>query len=685
MITYDNTTGMIRLCTDSFEYVMAVDGQGWLLHVRYGALSCGELTLPQRHHDPGCCPDMLPLEHSSRDAGDYRVVPLDAEYVAENGNTYSAADFRFRSAELLTGKPAMDGMPHFHGDCEGIRITLAAEGGAVAELIYCLFADCPLITRSTRVINEGTVPLRLLKVSSVMLDFPADQPLDFITFNGDWACERTPERAPLRYGVQSVSSGRGIPGHRHNPFAVLCAPETDEHHGDAYGVALVYSGNFSIEAHRHAAGSRLVAGINSEGFEWILEPGQCFQSPEAAVVFSPDGLGGMSRAFHDAIRSHLLRRPWSDMSKERPVLINSWEAAYFDFDEDRLLRLARQAKHAGADLFVLDDGWFEGRKDDTTSLGDWFADSEKFPDGLASFSRRLKDMGMKFGLWIEPEAISENSRLYRLHPDWALSTPVRAPLKIRNQLTLDFSREDVREYIWQCISRLVDDCGLSYIKWDMNRSLADVCSSHTKRGELYHRYVLGVYELQERLCSTYPELLLENCSGGGARFDCGMLYYSPQIWCSDNTDAYSRAMIQYGTSFCYPPACMGAHFSAVPNHTTKRSASVEDRMAAALAGTYGFEMDMTACDRQQLEEIRRYTDWYRIWGKVVRSGDLYRLSVPDEQGASWLVVSKDRQSAVLFCVGSSPAAVPPGCLDPAKTYRTEQLCANIITMKAEEQ
>lgn len=397
----------------------------------------------------------------------------------------------------------------------------------------------------------------------------------------------------------------------------------------------------------------------------------------------------MSRQFHTAIRRHLLRRPWADPQTPRPVLINSWEACYFTFDEQRLLQLARAAKQADIDLFVLDDGWFQGRNDDSTSLGDWVADPTRLPEGLQGLCKKINDIGLDFCLWVEPEAISPDSDLYRTHPDWTLQIPHRETVAIRRQYTLDFSRLEVVDGIWAQLQAVLDSCPIRYLKWDMNRSLANVYSAAlpaARQGEVYHRYVLGVYELQRRLTEAYPDLLLENCAGGGARFDCGMLYFSPQIWCSDNTDARSRLVIQYGTSLFYPGCVMGAHFSTVPNHCTGHISTVEARMAAALTGTFGFELDLTKYTEEELAQLRSFVAWYRTHGALLRGGELHRLVNPDANGlgAAWMLSAKDGSEAAVFAVGDAltgshgtaslnarPRLVLAG-LDPAAQYRDEE-------------
>ena len=691
MITYDKSTDQIELRTENTAYRMAIIDKT-LINTYYGSAiplsgvsrldyKIEKYEFRSPHNDRGCWDNMLSFEYSSFGGGDYRAVPLKAIHDGAKCDNY-AGGFSFVSAEISSGKLPPKDMPSFDDGCDTLKITLDDGRGAQVELFYSVYEDCDLITRRAEIINSGSCYLTLEKALSACVDF-SRKDLDMITFNGDWAAERTPERAPLRYGIQSIGSVRGIPGHQHNPSAVFCANNADEDRGDALGLAFVYSGNFIIEAQKHESGVRICAGIHPDGFRVKLLPGERFVTPETAMVFSRNGLGGMSRQFHKAIKKHLLRKPWSDMKKKRPVLINSWEAAYFTFNEEKLLSLAKRAKKAGCDLFVLDDGWFIDRNDDTTSLGDWFYDDKKFPDGIEAFAKRIRTIGLDFGIWFEPEAISETSHLFAAHPDWAFSVPGKEPLRIRNQLTLDFTREEVRVAIYLRMERLIRLCNVKYLKWDMNRSLADVYSVCAPFGEIYHRYVLGVYEIQERLCREFPELLLENCAGGGARFDCGMLYYSPQIWCSDNTDAFCRSMIQYGTSFIYPPACMGAHFSVVPNHTTGRSASVSDRMAAALSGTFGYELDMGRIGEKHLEELAQYSQWYRENGHITREGELYRLGEPTEKGAAWLIMTEDKREAVLFTVGETEdAGKAEKYLDRKLSYKQEKLCGGVIKYTA---
>lgn len=659
MIAFDAAASTFTLSTPHTSYQMKLDADGRLLHSWFGRRlpePCPDMADPREPHgDPGCWPDLLPLEYPVPGTADNRIFAACPEYA----DGTEAADLRYVSHEILPGKYTLPGLPAFRDDAgaETLAVTLQDAAGLQVRLLYAVYPDCDLITRAAVLTNAGTAPLTLRQAASACLDF-APRPLDFITTDGVWAGERTPHRAAVRPGVQSISSLKGIPGHGHNPAVVLCSPDATETAGEAWGALLVYSGSFEIAVESCEAGTRLVAGIQPYHFAWTLAPGESFAAPEAAFVYSNAGLGEMSRRFHTAIRSHLLPPAWADAAKPRPVLINSWEACYFNFDEDRLLALARAAKKADIDLFVLDDGWFKGRDSDTTSLGDWVADTRKLPDGLPGLCKKINAEGLDFGLWVEPEAISPDSDLYRAHPDWALHIPGRDTVAIRHQYTLDFSRPEVVDAIWAQLKGILDSCPIKYIKWDMNRSLANVYSTAlpaARQGEVYHRYVLGVYELQRRLTEAYPELLLENCAGGGARFDCGMLYYSPQIWCSDNTDARARMSIQYGTSLFYPGCVMGAHFSTVPNHCTGHLSTPEARMALALFGTFGFELDLTTYTDEELAALTPYIHWYREHGALLRGGDLYRLidPTPANLGTAWITVAPDKSEAAVFAVGTA--------------------------------
>ena len=653
MIFCDTARRYFALHTAHTTYQMQADDEGRLLHLYYGSRTDAAACVAAPHPDPGCWPNLLPQEWPAPGLADNHAPFFEPEFA--DGTI--AAGLSFAGAAVRPGKYALPGMPAFWSDAPGtdtLEITLRDAAGLTVRLLYGVVEDCDLITRAAVVENTGSAPLTLRGVPSAVLDF-GRKDLDLITFDGEWAAERTPHRAALRPGVQMVNSVSGIPAHFHNPSAVVCTPDATETSGSCWGALLVYSGNFRIQAELASAGVRLSLGIEPYHFCWTLAPGERFVTPEAAFSYSAAGFGPMSRNFHNAIRRHLMRGKWRDLAAPRPVLLNSWEACYFDFNEQKLVDLAAAAKEAGADLFVLDDGWFRGRNSDASSLGDWMADPAKLPGGVPQLCRRINELGLAFGIWVEPEAISPDSELFRTHPDWALQIPGRKTVEIRNQETLDFSRADVREDIWQQLTALLDSCPIRYLKWDMNRTLANVYSAAlpaARQGEVYHRYVLGLYEMQEKLITRYPDLLLENCAGGGARFDCGMLYYSPQIWCSDNTDALSRLTIQHGTSFFYPPCTMGAHFSTVPNHITRRTATVQARMAVAMTGAFGFELDLSRYSAEELAELRPYVEFYRAHGALLRGGDLYRLCPPDGAGAAWAIAAPDGGEAVVFAVGA---------------------------------
>ena len=505
--------------------------------------------------------------------------------------------------------------------------------------------------------------------------------MDLITFNGHHLMERCLDRGALRPGVQSVGSVRGASSHQHNPFVILCGRDADEDSGLCYGAMLLYSGNFeaAVECSQFES-SRLVMGIHPYHFCWTLEPGQDFTAPEAALVCSPNGLTQMSQQFHRAIREHLVRDPYN--GQRHPVLINNWEATYFDFTAGKLVEIAKEAAPLGIELFVMDDGWFGQRNNDDAGLGDWFVNREKLPGGLEALVPKIKELGMSFGIWVEPEMVNEDSDLYRAHPDWVLNVPGRAPARGRGQLVLDFSRKDIRDHIYSQLKQVLSSADISYVKWDMNRSLTDVWSAALptgRQGEVYHRYVLGVYDMLERLRQDFPNVLIEGCCGGGGRFDGGMLYYTPQIWCSDDSDAIDRLRIQYGTSFCYPVCTMGAHVSAVPNEQNGRITPLETRGIVAMSGAFGYEMDLGRCTPEEKETIRSQVETYKARYELLHHGDYYRLTSPFQNSGytAWEQVSPDRRevlvSVVLGCTHSAPPfrTLPLKGLDPKLNYQVE--------------
>ncbi|MCI8437014.1 MAG: alpha-galactosidase [Lawsonibacter sp.] len=691
MIVINKEHRVFTLHTKNTTYQMKADRHNVLIHTYYGPrVGDCDLSYLVRYADRACAPnpheagtdrtyslDTLPQEYSTCGVGDFRLPSIEVEY--PDGSR--VADLRLTGWKVERGKYELDGLPFFRG-AEGVktlRITLEDPAADLAvELAYGVFEDCDLITRSVQVRNCGSAPVRLRQCASLCLDFQRSD-LDLITFDGCHMMERAPSRAPLRSGVQGVGSVRGTSSHQHNPFVVLCDREANEDYGLCYGAMLLYSGNFQAQAEASQYDNvRLVMGINPYQFCWTLEPDATFTAPEAALVCSPSGLGQMSRQFHRAIREHLIQDPLR--GARRPVLINNWEATYFSFDTEKLADIAKTAAPLGIELFVMDDGWFGKRDDDNSGLGDWVVNHSKLPGGLEALVPRLKELGMSFGIWIEPEMVSEDSDLYREHPDWALRIPGRVPARGRNQLVLDFSRPEVRRRVYGQIKAVLASADVSYVKWDMNRSLSDVWSAALppqRQGEVFHRYVLGVYEMLDQLRRDFPHILIEGCAGGGGRFDAGMLYYTPQIWCSDNTDAIDRLRIQYGTSFGYPVSAMGAHVSVVPNEENGRITPMETRGVVAMSGTFGYEMDLSAVPQEEQAIIRRQTAFFKEHYDLIQQGDYYRLTDPFQNGpyTAWEQVSPDRREALVSLVFTSLRAAQPfrtlrlKGLDPQQTYQ----------------
>ena len=692
MISVDQQHKVFTLHTQNTTYQMKADPNRVLLHTYYGArIRGGDLSRLIRYADRGFSPnpseagddrtyslDTLPQEYSTCGVGDFRLPSI--EFEPEDGSRL--ADLRYTGYELKKGKYALPGLPAFHGgdEWDTLIVHLIDSSCKVSvKLYYGVLERCDLITRAVQVVNEGSRPIRLRRCASLYLDFQGEE-LDLITFNGCHAQERSPDRAPLRQGVQSVESIRGTSSHHHNPFVVLCARDATEDHGLCYGAMLVYSGNFLAAAERtRLEDDRLLLGLNPYHFCWTLGPGELFTAPEAALVCSPSGLGQMSRRFHRAIRENLIHDPFA--GRRRPVPINNWEATEFDFDADKLVDIAQAAAPLGIELFVMDDGWFGRRNSDRSGLGDWSVNEEKLPGGLGALVPRIHQLGMSFGLWIEPEMVSEDSALYRDHPDWALQAPGRPFARGRSQLVLDFSRQEVRDHVYSSIKGVLGSADITYVKWDMNRSLTDVWSSalpSDRQGELFHRFVLGVYDILGRMRRDFPHILIEGCCGGGGRFDAGMLYYTPQIWCSDNTDAIDRLAIQYGTSFAYPISTMGAHVSAVPNGLTGRHVSMEARGVVAMAGTFGYEMDLNHTTEEEKAVIKRQVAFFKEHYELIQRGDYYRLSDPFRDAfTAWQQVSPDRREALVSLVAHANHASAPfralrlKGLDPDAWYRVD--------------
>ena len=665
-IRYDDVNRVFELDTDNTSYRIGIaDDEGFVGHIYYGrkirSQQCGQFLrtwegpfVPSANNRERCSfLDTFPTEYSGNGIGDYRESCIAVKTITGSRTT----DLMYESYDIIDGKPELEGLPaSFAGDemVQTLILHMADKGdGLEVDLLYSVFECEDVITRSVKVRNNGDKDIRLTKVYSACIDMD-DEDFEMLTLHGSWARERQMERRSIAYGKQSVSSLRGESSHQDHPFMAWMTKGSNQASGDVYGMHFVYSGNFIAQIEKSQFDSiRAVMGIHSEGFEWMLTPGDEFVAPEVVLTYSHNGIGQMSRNLHDFYREHLIRSKY--LHQKRPVLINNWEATYFDFDTDKLLAIAKSAAEHGIEMLVMDDGWFGHRNDDATSLGDWFVNENKIKGGLKHLVDEVNKLGLKFGIWMEPEMISPDSELYRKHPDWAFSVPERTATLSRNQYVLDLSRKEVRDYVYECVYKVISSANIEYVKWDMNRQLTDIGSMEftgDRQGELAHRYVLGVYELQERLVRDFPDLLLENCSGGGARFDPGMLYYSPQIWCSDDTDAIERLSIQEGTELIYPLSTIGAHVSDCPNHTVGRTTPFMTRAHVALAGTFGYELDITKISDEERMVIPEQVALYHKYNDLVREGDYYRIASYRENGLydCWMVVAKDKSEALVTYV-----------------------------------
>ena len=666
IITENN---IFTLCTRNSMYQMKADKHGILLHTYYGkktAVYDYSYLIQRRDHgfsgnpdeagnDRTYSTDTLPQEYSSFGSGDYRECALDIRY----GTGARSLGLRYEGYEIRKGKYSIPGLPAMYAGedkADTLVITLKDDvAGIRVRLYYGVVEDLDVITRTVTVENTEKEPVYLEKVMSLCLDQVYGS-WDWITFYGKHEMERQVSRTAVHHGIQSVGSLRGASSHQYNPFVILADQAATETDGECYGFSLLYSGNFLAEVEKDQMDqTRILMGIHPGNFQYRLEQGEIFYAPEAMMVYSHEGLGKMSRCYHKAIREHVCRGKYKHA--ERPVLINNWEGTYFDFTGEKLLDMAKEAASCGVEMFVMDDGWFGKRDDDNSGLGDWQVNEKKLGCTLGELSARIHGLGMKFGIWYEPECISEDSDLYRAHPDWAFTVPGRKPTKSRNQLVLDFSRQEVRDHIFREMTEVLDHAEVDYLKWDFNRSISDVYSAALpadRQGEVSHRYVLGLYEFLEKLTCRYPDMLIEGCSGGGGRFDAGMLYYTPQIWCSDDTDAIERLKIQYGTSFGYPVMAMGSHVSACPNHQTGRSVPFETRATVAMAGSFGYELDPAKLSEQEKQQIREQIKRFKEYYDVIHFGDYYRLTDPMEEGpyAAWEFVKEDGTEALVSVVAS---------------------------------
>lgn len=647
---------VFHLQTKNTSYIMKVVKNKYLAHVYWGKrihtpdMENAQLnrligfSATTDNEDKTYSLDFVCQEYPTGCGTDFRIPAVSVVF----GDGSRNLQLLYRDYRILKGKPGLTGLPAVYvekeEDADTLVITLADPlQGVTAELMYTAYRELDVITRSVRLINEGGRDVIIEKVLSANVDFETAD-YDFITLPGAWGRERHIERTPLRSGVQSVESRRGASSHQNNPFMALAGRDATETTGEVYAFNFVYSGNFTagVEVDQIFK-ARAYMGLNDYDFSWILNPGEAFQAPEVVMVYSSGGFGDMSRTFHDLYRRYLVRGKYRDAV--RPILANNWEATYFDFSEEKILALAKEAAELGIELFVLDDGWFGKRDLDNCSLGDWFVNEDKLPDGIQGLAAQIKEYGIKFGLWFEPEMVSPDSELYRTHPDWCIHVPGRMRTECRNQLTLDLSRPEVREYIVETVSHILDTAEIGYVKWDMNRHMTELGSAgldQRRQKEMPHRYMLGLYEVMERIVSGHPDVLFESCSGGGGRFDPGMLYYMPQTWTSDDTDAVERLYIQYGTSLAYPVSTMGSHVSAVPNHQAGRVTSLKIRGDVAMSGNFGYELDLLKLTPEEKEIVREQIAQYKELRNFVPAADMYRLQSPFEGNhTAWMFVSKD--------------------------------------------
>lgn len=663
MIYVNETDRVFHLNNGRISYMLYVMESGQLGHLYFGKALNPDgnyLHMVEKAHRPmttyiregDLCTsyEHLRQEYPGYGTSDYRYPALEIQ----GGDGSRICEPVYQGYAIIHGKKTLPGLPATYaeeqGEAKTLEITMRdAYRNLECVLSYTIFRDVDALARSVRFANCGDEALFINRAMSMSIDF-ADADYESIQLSGAWARERAVRVRALEAGVTSVSSMRGHSSHQHNPFLAVKRRETTEKSGDVYGFSLVYSGNFLAQAEvDNYQVLRVMLGINPFGFCWKLLPKETFVTPEAVMVYASDGLNGMSRQFHRLYRTRLARGFWRD--RERPVLINNWEATQFDFTEQSLLRFAKKAKECGIELFVLDDGWFGTRCNDRSGLGDWRANPEKLPEGIAGLAEKIEALGMKFGLWFEPEMVNWDSDFYRAHPDYLIRTPGRSLSHGRNQYVLDFSRKEVVDAIFEQMYALLSGAKISYIKWDMNRSISECYSSAYPpdcQGEIFHRYILGVYDLHERLIQAFPGLLIESCASGGGRFDAGMLYYAPQGWVSDDTDAVERLKIQYGTSYCYPLSCMGAHVSACPNEQVGRVTPLETRGNVAYTGAFGYEMDLNELSEAETETVKRQIAFYKENRALFSRGDFYRLLSPFEGNfAAWQVVSPDRCKSIV--------------------------------------
>ena len=691
-IFIDEVSKLFRLVTKNTEYQIKADKFGVVKHIWYGGRTdadmeyllqypwiCFSGSIYDAGNDYAYSLNTQPLEYSCEGNGDFRVHAVSAAH----SNGTRALDLRYESHALKKGKYGIPGLPAVYAEenaAETLEITLKDTASEVrVTLRYGVLEELDVITRSAAITNGGSDPVFLENAASLCLDIPHGE-WEWVHFHGRHAMERITERSGLVHGIQESSSTRGASSHQQNPTVLLCSPDCTETNGSCCGAALMYSGSFQTRIQLDEINQvRLVIGIHPDLFRWELKQNETFYTPEVILSYSDTGMETLSHNFHKVIREHVCRGEYK--LAERPVLINNWEATYFDFDQEKIYKIAEQAAKLGVDMLVLDDGWFGKRDSDSSGLGDWFVNEQKLHGGLKKLVDRVAALGMKFGIWFEPEMVSEDSELYRNHPDWAIKIPERAPIRSRFQLVLDMTNPEVREYLFNSVSHILKSADISYVKWDFNRHITDWYTqtlSAENQLEMPHRYVLGIYELLERLTTAFPHVLFEGCSGGGGRFDAGMLYYTPQIWCSDDTDAYERTKIQYGTSFFYPISTVGSHVSAVPNHQTGRITPLETRAVTAMAGSFGYELDLNRLSDDEKSAVSGQISRFKKLGRLIHNGKYYRLSDPlKDKFAAWGFVSEDKSEALVqgMIFRTEPAVkryrIALRGLDPDKKYRID--------------
>ncbi|GBA96981.1 alpha-galactosidase [Lactobacillus gasseri] len=693
LINFDEKNKVFHLHNNQISYLLSIEDGNTLAHLYFGKAIReyhGGLRYPRLDRGfsgnlPGSLDrtfskDSLPQEYSCAGEMDFRTPAT----IVRQKDGSNATFLTYESYKIVQGKPNLEGLPHSwvknKEEAATLIITLKDKYGDLKfDLLYTIYRDRPIIVRSVKVRNTGKDTLNLEKVSSMQMDF-VDRNFDMITLPGAHAHERHMQRTRVNQGIHVYSSIRGTSSHQMNPFVALVDKDTTEFAGDAYGFAFVYSGNHKFEIEKDPySQTRVVIGINDYNFNWELQAKDSFQTPEVIMAYSDNGLNKMSQAFHSLIHDRIIRSKYKD--QVRPILVNNWEATYFDFTEEKLKPIVDDAKDMGIEMFVLDDGWFGHRDDDNSSLGDWAVFKKKFPNGLDHFADYVHQQGLKFGLWFEPEMISVDSNLYKKHPDYLMHVPGRKPSPARNQYVLDLGREEVRNNIFEQMKKILDSGKIDYIKWDMNRHLSDVYEADlpaNRQGEVYHRYVLGLYDLLEKIVDRYPDLLIEGCSGGGGRFDAGMAYYNPQIWASDDSDAIDRLSIQYGTSLVYPQSMMTSHVSVSPNEQNGRITPFKTRGIVAMCGDLGYELDLTKMNEKDRQSVKEQVKEYKKIRKVTQYGTFYRLkNAQTSNQCAWETVSRDKNEVVLSVVKVMASAQPDFTkpklvgLDPNKPYEDQ--------------